>query len=216
MTFAYVVFFHYLCITKDEYLLTKGAKGVGLANRNKDTTNIMANKKNETQVENIETTKAAIEQERELSASEILNAYMANHAVEDYCDALNESEQEVTEILDACRKEEGEYWLYTQPAIDGKKADGTPLPTHEEWEKLNPAAVRVDNLAGRQWYKRPFIIGDARGVRSIVSAYGRYQEALAGAEKKVQAMADGGKRAFATMSAEEKARYIAELQALMG
>ncbi len=136
-------------------------------------------------VENIENVKNAIEQGNELTTSEMLNAYLANHAVEHYCAALSENEQEVNEILAACKKEEGEYWLFTQPAIDGKKADGTPLPTREEWEKQNPAAVRVDNLAGKQWYKRPFVIGDARGVRSIVNAYDRYNDALAGAQKKV-------------------------------
>ena len=140
---------------------------------------------------------------------------MANHAVEHYCAALNENEQEVNETLATCKKEEGEYWLFTQPAIDGKKTDGTPLPTREEWEKQNPSAVRVDNLAGKQWYKRPFIIGDARGVKSVVNAYDRYQDAKQGAKKKVQNMAEGGKTAFATMTKEEQARYIAELQALL-
>lgn len=136
-------------------------------------------------VENIESVKNAVESGNELTQSEILNAYLANHAVEHYCAALNENEQEVNEVLAACKKEEGIYWLYTQPAIDGKKADGTPLPTREEWERLNTEAVRVDNLAGKQWYKRPFVIGDARGVKSVVNAYDRYQSAIDGAAKKV-------------------------------
>lgn len=136
-------------------------------------------------VENIESVKNAVESGNELTQSEILNAYLANHAVEHYCAALNENEQEVSEVLAACKKEEGIYWLYTQPAIDGKKADGTPLPTREEWERLNTEAVRVDNLAGKQWYKRPFVIGDARGVKSVVNAYDRYQSAIDGAAKKV-------------------------------
>lgn len=136
-------------------------------------------------VENIESVKNAVESGNELTQSEILNAYLANHAVEHYCAALNENEDEVGEVLAACKKEEGIYWLYTQPAIDGKKADGTPLPTREEWERLNTEAVRVDNLAGKQWYKRPFVIGDARGVKSVVNAYDRYQSAIDGAAKKV-------------------------------
>ena len=136
-------------------------------------------------VENIESVKNAVESGNELTQSEILNAYLANHAVEHYCAALNENEDEVNEVLAACKKEEGIYWLYTQPAIDGKKADGTPLPTREEWERLNTEAVRVDNLAGKQWYKRPFVIGDARGVKSVVNAYDRYQSAIDGAAKKV-------------------------------
>ena len=136
-------------------------------------------------VENIESVKNAVESGNELTQSEILNAYLANHAVEHFCAALNENEDEVNEVLAACKKEEGIYWLYTQPAIDGKKADGTPLPTREEWERLNTEAVRVDNLAGKQWYKRPFVIGDARGVKSVVNAYDRYQSAIDGAAKKV-------------------------------
>ena len=85
------------------------------------TTNYMANKKNDNQVvENVENVKNAVESGNELSQSEILNAYLANHAVEHYCAALNENEQEVNETLATCKKEEGEYWLFTQPAIDGK------------------------------------------------------------------------------------------------
>ena len=39
----------------------------------------------------------------------------------------------------------------------GVKADGTKLPTCEEWLKMkaNEGAVRVDNLAGKQWYSIP-------------------------------------------------------------
>jgi len=142
-------------------------------------------KKSENILENVESVKNAVESGNELTQSEILNAYLANHAVEHYCAALNENEDEVNEVLAACKKEEGIYWLFTQPAIDGKKADGTPLPTREEWERLNTEAVRVDNLAGKQWYKRPFVIGDARGVKSVVNAYDRYQSAIDGAAKKV-------------------------------
>lgn len=173
-------------------------------------------KKLENIIENAESTKAAIENGTELSQSEILNAYMANHAVDHFCAALGESEDEINEVLKSCEKEKGVYWLYTQPAIDGAKADGTPLPTREEWEKLNPEAVRVDNLAGKQWYKRPFVIGDARGVKSVVNAFDRYEDAKAGAKKKVANMAEGGLTAFATMTKEEKAAYLAKLQALLG
>ena len=176
----------------------------------------MANVKSNNSVENVENTKAAIENGTELSQSEILNAYLANHAVEHYCAALGEDEDCVNEVLTECEKEEGVYWLYTQPAIDGTKADGNPLPTREEWESLNPAAVCIDNFAGKQWYKRPFVVGDARGVKSIVNAFARYQYAKNGAKKKVQNMAEGGLTAFATMTKEEKAAYLAKLQALLG
>ena len=178
----------------------------------------MANtKKNDSVVvENVENVKNAIESGNELTKSEIINAYLANHAVEHYCEALKENNEEIENILEECKKEEGIYWLYTQPAIDGTKADGTPLPTREEWERLNPEAVKVDKLAGKQWYKRPFVIGDARGVKSVVSAFDRYEDAKAGAQKKVDDMAKGGKVAFATMTKEQKAAYIAELQAMLG
>lgn len=167
-------------------------------------------------VENVENVKNAIENGTELTQSEILNAYLANHAVEHFCAALNEDKEDIENILAGCKKEDGVYWLYTQPAIDGMKADGEPLPTREEWEKLNPAAVRVENLAGKQWYKRPFVIGDARGVKSVVNAFDRYQDAKAGAKKKVANMAEGGLAAFATMTKQEKTAYLAKLQALLG
>lgn len=182
----------------------------------KITTDYMSKNNEEKKVVNQESAKVAIEQGNELTTTEQLNAYLMNHAVEHYCAALGEDEEEVNTILAACKKEEGEYWLFTQPAIDGKKADGTPLPTREEWEKANTSAVRVDMLAGKQWYKRPFVIGDARGVKSIVNAYERYNEAVAGAQKKMQNMAEGGKLAFSTMSREEKAAYLAELQKMLG
>lgn len=178
----------------------------------------MANtKKNDNAVvENVENVKNAVESGNELTQSEILNAYLANHAIEHYCAALNENKEEINNVLAECKKEEGIYWLYTQPAIDGVKSDGTPLPTREEWESLNTEAVRVDNLAGKQWYKRPFVIGDARGVKSVVNAFERYADAKAGAKKKVANMAEGGLTAFATMTKEEKAAYLAKLQALLG
>ena len=175
------------------------------------------NKKNDNAVvENVENVKNAVESGNELTQSEILNAYLANHAVEHFCAALNENEEEIKNVLAECKKEEGIYWLYTQPSIDGTKADGTPLPTREERESLNTEAVRVDNLAGKQWYKRPFVIGDARGVKSVVNAFDRYADAKAGAKKKVANMAEGGLTAFATMTKEEKAAYLAKLQALLG
>ncbi len=167
-------------------------------------------------VVNEDLVKDAIESGEELSQTERLNAYLANHAVEHFCDALGEAEDEINAILQECEKEEGIYWRYTQPSIDGKKADGSLLPTREQWESDNKDAVRVDNLAGNQWYKKPFVIGDARGVRTIVSAYNNYMKAVDGAKKKVENMAEGGKKAFSTMTKEEKKAYLAELQALLG
>ena len=139
-----------------------------------------------TKVANIENTKAAIEQEKELTQSETINAWMSAHAVEHYCAALGESEQETKELLTKCEAKDGQYYLYTQPAIGGKRSDNTPNPTREEWEKLNPTAIFVTELACKYWYKRLFSIGDARGVRSIINGYTNYQKAVDGAEKKVE------------------------------
>ena len=170
--------------------------------------------KKENQVVNAENIKVAIENESELSASDMLNAYLANHAIEHYCAALGEDVDEITAILNECKKEDGVYWLYTQPAIDGKKADGTPLPTQEEWEKANTEAIRADKIVGKQWYKRPFTLGDARGVKSIINGYDRYHAAIEGAKKSLSKKADDGKTAFACMSKEERERYIAEVLAM--
>ena len=128
---------------------------------------------------------AKVETNNEMSESEILNAYLSNHAVEHYCAALHADANATESILQVCAKEDGVYWLYTQPAIGGKRSDGKDNPTREEWESLNPAAVYVDTLAGKLWYKRPFVIGDARGVRSIVNGYNNYNDAVAGAQRKV-------------------------------
>jgi len=141
--------------------------------------------KKQKEVANVESAKVAVETGKELTASETLSAYLANHAVNHYCAALGESEEEIVAVLEECKKGDGEYWLFTQPAIGGKRSDGTPNPTKEEWEKLNPAAVHVATLAGKEWYKRAFIIGDARGVRSVVNGYENYNKAVDGAQKKV-------------------------------
>lgn len=143
-------------------------------------------KSENTKVANIENTKAAIEQEKELTQSETINAWLAAHAVEHYCAALGESEEETIEVLAKCDASNGQHYLFTQPAIGGKRSDNTPNPTREEWEKLNPNAIYVAELAGKYWYKRLFTIGDARGVRSIINGYTNYLKAVEGAEKKVE------------------------------
>ena len=116
--------------------------------------------------------------------AQTINAYLSNHAVEHYCAAVGADAVEVQSILDCCKKEEGVYWLHTCPAIDGTKADGTKLPTKEEWKKQNKEAVEVATLNGKTWFKRPFVIGDARGVRSIVSAHYNFIDAKDGAAKR--------------------------------
>ena len=134
-----------------------------------------------TKVASIETAKAAIETAAELTTSQVINAYLANHAVEHYCAAIGADADEVAAKLASCEKETGIYWLYTCPAIDGKKADGTAYPTKDAWKGQNPEAVEIGYLNGKCWFKRPFVIGDARGVRSIVAAVDNYTNAKQGA-----------------------------------
>lgn len=172
-------------------------------------------KTNETKVTNQENVKVAIEEARELSTRERVSAYLANHATEHYCAATGEDSNNISSILENCKKEDGVYWLYTSPAIGGTRKDGKPNPTREEWEKLNNGAVRVANIAGKQWYKKAYTIDDACGVLTVVNGYNRYNEAKDGAKKKVANMAEIGKVAFATMTKEQQAAYIAELQAML-
>jgi len=126
---------------------------------------------------NVESVKTAIENGEELTLSQTINAYLAIHAVEHYCAAVGANVEAVQKCLNLCQKEEGVWWLYTCPAIDGTNSDGTQQPTKQEWKEKNPAAVEVGNINGKCWFKRPFVIGDARGVRSVVAALDNYTEA---------------------------------------
>lgn len=139
-------------------------------------------------VENIESTKVAIEEGRELSMRERVAAYLQTHAAEHFANACPDvTIEDVNELLANTKKEEGVYWLFTCPVIGGVNSKtGKPNPTKEEWEKLNPDAVRVDNLAGRQWYKKPKTLADATDIVNIVSGWNRYNDAIEGAEKKVE------------------------------
>lgn len=133
--------------------------------------------KKEMKVVNVESTKTAIEQGEELTMAQTINAYLANHAVEHYCAAVGVEVEAVQYCLDLCQKEEGVWWLYTCPAIDGTNSDGSQQPTKSQWKEKNPAAVEIGCINGKVWFKRPFIIGDARGVRSVVAALDNYTEA---------------------------------------
>jgi hypothetical protein len=140
-------------------------------------------------IKDIESTKKAIEQSEELSVSQILDAYLTNHAVEMYCAALHKTEEEraaVEQVLEMLKKEDGVYWLYTQPAVDGKNAKGENLPTSEEWLSQNEGAVRVAKLAGKQWFKRPYVLGSLKGVNQLVSGFSRYIEDKEGAKEREQ------------------------------
>ena len=140
------------------------------------------------EVLNAEIAKQEIEQGKELSIREKVAAYLALHAAEHYALACGDVEQEeVDELLNNIKKEDGIYWLFTCPVIGGNNSKtGKPNPTKEEWEKLNPDAVRVDNLAGRQWYKKPKTLNDATDIVNLVSGWNRYNDAIEGAEKKVE------------------------------
>lgn len=143
-------------------------------------------KEQTTKVVNVENTKSAIESATELSVREKVAGYLANHAVEHYCAATGESVEEITAILSECEKESGIYWRYTCPAIGGQNSRGENNPTESEWMKQNPDAVRVDKLAGKQWFKKPTTLADALTIRSIVASYDNYQSAIAGAQKRVE------------------------------
>ena len=140
---------------------------------------------------NVETTKFRIENESEMSEAQRINAYLASHAVEHYCAALGLNSDEMIKatenVVNCCEKEPGVHWLYTCPAIDGKNADGTNQPTKEEWKDKNPSAVELGRINGKVWFKRPFIIGDARGVRSIGASFTNYSDAIKTAKEREMA-----------------------------
>lgn len=135
------------------------------------------NKKNE--VVNQETTKAAIEESRELSMREKVSAYLALHAAEHFAAACNDVElSDVEELLKNIKKEDGIFWCYTSPTIGGTNPKtGKPNPTKEEYENANKDAVRCDILDSRQWYKKPRTLRDATDIVSLVSGWNRYQDA---------------------------------------
>lgn len=164
-----------------------------------------------TKVANQELTKQEIELAKELSESEKMSAYLANHAIEHYCDCKGADVDEVTNLLDMLTKESGVFWRYTCPAIDGVKADGTKLPTCDEWLKMkaNEGAVRVDNLAGKQWFKVPMTIADLKSVARIINGFNNYKEAKDGAKKKVANMAQSGVTAFHVLSDDKQAEMLA-------
>lgn len=126
---------------------------------------------------NVDLSVVEAQSSKELSETEKINAFLANHAVEHYCAALGENEAEINSILKESLKESGIYWVYTSPKFD---------ETHkrEEWMKSYSGAVSLGLLGGVEWFKRPFVIGDARGVKTVVNSYNRYQNELENAEKR--------------------------------
>lgn len=151
-------------------------------------------------VANVEAAKVAVETEKELTVSERVSAYLANHAVEHYCDALGLDVDKVQATVDAVKKEDGLYWVFTAPVIGGTRPDGKPNPTREEWEAMNKGAIRCDVLDSKQWYKKAISIDDANSVRRILSSLGNYRDAK---EK-------GRARLIATLKAELTEAFLAD------
>lgn len=162
----------------------------------------MANKNLKPNVVNVENQKAVIENAAELSIRDKVAGFLANHAVEHYCAATGEDSEEIKAILSECEKESGIYWRYTCPVIGGTNSRGEKNPTEDEWMKTNTDAVRVDNIAGRQWFKKPVTLADALTIRSIVASYDNYQAAVSGAKKKVENTLEATAR-IAGLSVEE-------------
>ena len=173
------------------------------------------NEKNATKVANVESVKAAIENAAELSDTERLASYMANHAIEHYCDALGLEVEKVTAKIEKARKDDCSFWVYTQPAIGGTRADGKPNPTQEEWEKLNPDAVRCDVLDSKQWYKKAVTIEDAKTVRRISASLSNYGNAIEkGKERKVKALKEDLAMLMLSGDLEGAQKVVAEIKAL--
>lgn len=143
------------------------------------------NKKVNATTKNVDMVEVETESAKELTESEKLNAYLASHAVDHYCAALYQDVNEVNDILAECEKESGIYWVYTSPKFD-------ETHTREMWVKSYPSAISLDKLGGVEWFKRPFVIGDARGVKTVVNSYNRYQSELTNAQKRTEKKALNG------------------------
>lgn len=160
------------------------------------------NKKVNTTTKNVEMMEVETESAKELTESEKLNAYLANHAVDHYCAALHQDSEDITDILAECEKESGIYWVFTNPKFDAEH-------TREMWLKSYPSAVSLGKLGGNEWFKRPFVIGDARGVKTVVNSYNRYQSELANAQKRTEKKALSGIDALKIL-AEQNGMTLAE------
>lgn len=159
--------------------------------------------------------KAKIEEAKELTISEKIRAYLANHAVEHYCEATGADAAEVEGILSACAKkgEEGLYWRYTCPVIGGTNADGKPNPTKEQWEACNKGAVRCDVMDSKQWYKKATSLVDASTVRAIVASYGNYADAKEKGKARLVAVLRDELATAAVMGDMEKvAQLVAQIK----
>lgn len=108
---------------------------------------------------------------KELSETEKINGFYATHAIEHYCEILNEVVEDVTATIEGLKKENGVYWLFTSPVFSESK-------TQSDWEKENESkgVIFVEKVVNNYWYKRPFVIGNANGVKNLINGYSRYLE----------------------------------------
>ena len=164
------------------------------------------NKKVSATSTNVDMSQVENQSNKELTDSEKLNAYMAAHAIEHYCNALGADMSEVENILNETSARDGANWFYTCPTFDKNM-------TKEKWEEENPNAIHIEELGGKHWYKRLFVIGDARGVRSIVKSYYRLEDAKENADKRLNKKADDGLNALELLAKKEGMKideYIAK------
>lgn len=164
-------------------------------------------------VANIETAKANIESgKKEFTEREKVAAVLTLSAVTTYCNATKRSEDDVNEILDACKKSEYYFWVYTTPSL----GDGKEKPTQQVWEKANPDAIKCDVLDSAQWYKKPVYLENAMTIVRIVSSYERYHEAIKnGREKYIKRLKSEISEAFLSGDmtlAQEKAAEVKKLE----
>lgn len=151
---------------------------------------------------NVDMSQVEIQSSKEQTESERLNAYMSLHAVEHYCAALGADEKEISAILKETETANGENFVYTSPKFD-------KTHTREEWLKSYPYAVSLGKLGGVEWFKRTFLIGDARGVKTVVNSYNRYNAEIKNAQKRTEKKADNGLDALRIL-AEQKGKTLAE------
>ncbi len=159
-------------------------------------------KKANTTTKNVDMSQVETESAKELTESERLNAYMALHAVEHYCAALGADEAEISAILKETETANGENFVYTSPKFD-------ETHTREEWIKSYPYAISLGKLGGVEWFKRTFVIGDARGVKTVVNSFNRYNAEIKNAQKRTEKKADNGIEALRIL-AEQKGITLAE------
>ena len=134
---------------------------------------------------NIESTKNAIESEKEMSATDVLKGFMANHAKEHYLEAMKiagvniDADMLESILSETATSENGVHYVYTSPKFDDKMSK-------EDWEKINKGAIYVEKIVKTEWYKKAVSIEDATTINRIVNAYNRYNDAKQGAKDRIE------------------------------